>query len=96
MLLQGVQLLDAAPSPVAAAAAAAVTARVLLNAAELARAPDGGILVGANLQSLSTPGVFAAGDCCTYVVWWQLHCCVVRVVLCVCCLVACAAQTHSC
>lgn len=37
----------------------------LAAAAELQRAPDGGILVGANLESVSTPGVFAAGDCCT-------------------------------
>jgi thioredoxin reductase len=34
-------------------------------AAELRRAPDGGILVNARLESVSVPGVFAAGDCCT-------------------------------
>ncbi|WIA12757.1 hypothetical protein OEZ85_006392 [Tetradesmus obliquus] len=33
--------------------------------AELARAPDGGILVDDSMQSVSVPGVFAAGDCCT-------------------------------
>lgn len=42
-----------------------VRVRCCCPAAELARAPDGGILVGGNLESVSTPGVFAAGDCCT-------------------------------